>query len=265
MNHNVESNGSLPTGIGNSDDLFNRGVEHGMDLVFEPIKHTYKINGILVPGCTTITGMMPKPFLVQWAANKAVDHIQKHVYDDKWPAGVSDWDVILKEARKAWVTERDKASDYGTQAHSLCEQHIKGEKIDLTDKPKEVVNSYGLFMDWIGKHKVEWLHSEIVVGSEFWMCAGKFDAVAKVNGIVTLIDFKTSKGVYDEYHYQTAGYQLCYEEMKLKPKIEQRMILWIPKTGNKFKDVVAPKSFREDLTVFLALNRLYKALHGGTR
>ena len=97
------------------------------------------------------------------------------------------------------------------------------------------------------------------------MFGGKFDAVARVNGRVTLIDFKTSSGIYPEYSYQLAGYQIAYEEMGKIPAIEDRMILWLPKTGNDFEPHIVKTPLAQDKQVFLAALEMYKALENSKR
>ena len=44
------------------------------------------------------------------------------------------------------------------------------------------------------------------------------------------------------------------------PKIEQRMILWVPKTGDKFEAKIVPTPYEADKMVFLAALELYRRL-----
>jgi hypothetical protein len=68
--------------------------------------------------------------------------------------------------------------------------------------------------------------------------AGTLDAIAEVNGVVTLVDFKTNKAIYPQSMYsQTAAYMWCleYQIEDLFQLPKERMILRLPKDGSKFE------------------------------
>ena len=58
--------------------------------------------------------------------------------------------------------------------------------------------------------------------------AGRFDAIATINGHRYLVDFKTSKGIWDEYKYQLCAYMQAYNETEAD-KIENIAILHLDK------------------------------------
>ena len=68
----------------------------------------YLQDGTLVPGATTVTGLLNKPALVKWANNLGLQGIDSSKYVDK-------------------------AARVGTLIHSLVEAHITGKKADLSD------------------------------------------------------------------------------------------------------------------------------------
>jgi hypothetical protein len=224
------------------------------EIVFNEPAHTYQLEGILVPGTTTVTGMCPKPWLAAWAAKEVVAAIIENCNGHLTP----ELKKIVLDAKNAWRMKRDKAADSGTMAHAHIENYIKTKTPPFLYENKEVQNSVELFFTWLGANQIEWLESEIVVGSKIHMYAGKFDAVAKVNGKVTLIDFKTSSGIYDEHGIQLAGYQMAYEELGKSPAIEQRMILWLPKKGGKFEARIIETPLAEDKQCFLNLLGVYR-------
>lgn len=74
----------------------------------------YLADGTLVPGATTITGLLNKPALVKWANNLGLQGIDSTKYVDK-------------------------AAAVGTLIHALVEAHITGKKADLSDNtPLEI-------------------------------------------------------------------------------------------------------------------------------
>lgn len=229
------------------------------EIFFDEAAHTYQWEGIYLPGCTTVTGILPKQWLAAWAAKECVTYILEN------GDFTSDQKKIIMDGKGAWRRKSKKAADSGTAAHAHIESYIKTGTEPLLFENEDVKNSFNLFLLWLNMNKVEWIESEVVVGSKNHMYAGKFDATAKINGKVTLVDFKTSSGIYAEQYYQTGGYQIAYEEMGKTPKIEQRMILWVPKTGSDFEARIVPTPFESDKRVFLAALELYKRLADSER
>ena len=257
------------------------------DLDFQDKEHSYKINGVYVVGCTSVTGILPKGKVLQWWASRLacekmgfLQHKKSGKIINKMDecirvAGenlarvkemsVKDYMALLGEAYKAHAVSLDESADLGTIVHGYCEAFIKNGTLPPATERKEVLNSFGKFLKWTEDNKVEWIHSELIVGSHH-MFGGKFDAVAKVNGLVTLIDFKTSNGIYElDYATQLSGYQIAYEEMGREPSIHQRMILWIPKTGDNFKAHIIETPLELGKQIFFSALALYKCMENYKR
>jgi len=234
-----------------------------IDLRFEAEEHVHILKGEMVPGCTTVSGMMPKEWLAPWAAKETVEYILKNL-DEKFKAKIltnqltSEIKSVVMAGKNAWRMKRDKAADNGTRAHELIETYIKESQEPLLElEVPEVQNAVKLFFGWLEKHKVEWIASELQVGSETHKFAGILDFLAIVDGKFTLGDFKTSSGIHPEYYVQTAGLQIALEEMECPP-IEQRLILHIPKTGNDFEARVVPTPIAHDKELFLCALQFYR-------
>lgn len=226
------------------------------DIDYKESSHRYKLDGIPAPGCTTITGILPKDWMPGWVAKEVVSAVLA-----SFNGGLTkEQEAKIIECKKSWRVRAATAADHGTRAHSCFEQWILNRKLPEATESKEVLNAFTLFLRFTEENEIEWLENEVVVGSKEFMFCGKFDATAKVNGKVTLIDFKTSSDIFAEHYYQTAGYQLAYAEMEKKPGIEQRMILWVPKTGNEFKAEIVPTPYEMDRLLFLSALELYKRL-----
>lgn len=233
------------------------------DIEFDPKGPIrYKINGIPVPGVTSISGLLPKEWLAPWAAKMAVTYLKEKWIPGK-PYSKGEISALLDEAKKAHKVTKDEAANRGTSAHDWFELYVKaqmnGSRV-LPGFPEDpfVMNSIRLFLQYIEATPIEWLHSEVVVGSRTHMFAGKFDAIAKIKGVTYLIDFKTASGIYYEQYVQTAAYALACEEMGLS--VQQRLILWVPKTGNAFMGRVVPTPMELDQKCFLHAKGIYHAL-----
>lgn len=155
--------------------------------------HTvYKLaNGTRVPGATTVTGLLNKPYLIKWANNLGLDGIDSSKYVDG-------------------------AAKAGTLAHALVLEHLTGEKVDLDQFTAQQIdlaeNSILSFFEWEKRHKIEAIWCERPMVSEKMKFGGTIDCLAYVDGELELIDFKTGKAVYEEYFVQTSAYRELLKE-----------------------------------------------------
>ena len=103
------------------------------------------------------------------------------------------------------------AADIGSEIHGLIENYIKNG-VDPRGKIRpEVENGFLAFLEWEQAHGVKWIGSEKTVFDDYIMVAGTVDAIAEIDGKRYLIDFKSSKAIYDEYKMQVAVYTKMYE------------------------------------------------------
>jgi hypothetical protein len=170
--------------------------------------HSYvDANGAKVPGVTGIIGDgVPKPALVNWAADTTADYAVDH------------WDELaemppsarLKTLKSARYADRDTAANKGTRVHSLAEKLVKGEQVDVPDELAGHVESYVRFLD---DFNVQPILVEAVVMSHKHGYAGTLDLIAdldlpQVGGVRALLDVKTSRsGIFGETALQLAGYR----------------------------------------------------------
>ena len=153
--------------------------------------------------------------------------------------------ATLKEAKGAFRRQTKEAGESGTFAHNYISNHISGRpqpkelnaKVKADDKAKSSIKAFG---EWEKAHKVDWVASELVIGSEVHEYGGTLDALAYMDNIPSLIDFKTSNQISADYFLQTAAYQIALEEMGFVPL--QRIILRIPKDGNDFETLTLPNN-----------------------
>ena len=155
------------------------------------------LDGTVVPGVTTITGVMDKPALVGWANRLGLQGVDSTSYVDSLAAA-------------------------GTLAHYLAECQMIGcepeqEYLDTFSKVDmdHAETSLAKFTEWAKTRTIEVLGHEMQLVSERHKYGGTCDLYARVDGVLTLIDLKTCKALYgrgDEKFTQLAGYQLLLEE-----------------------------------------------------
>lgn len=149
-------------------------------------------DGKIVPGVTTITGILGKPALVKWANNLGLKGIDSTKYVD------------------------EKAS-CGTLAHLMVECECKGTEPSFDDytgnQIKVATVSFKKFIDWRFKNDFTIIKSELQLVSEVYQFGGCCDIYAMLNGKKTLLDVKTSKGIFSEMKTQVGGgYKILLEE-----------------------------------------------------
>jgi len=191
----------------------------------------YKLEGIgEFPSVTTVLGQIDKSGpLMGWAVKTAIQYLQDH------PKELANDPMATFKAAKGWHKElKQQAADLGSAAHNCIEVYLKGQKIDgiLEVEPK-VKKPFDAFLEWQKNYKFELVKSEHIIYSKEHRYAGTLDCMAYLsqNGDkpkLTLVDFKTSNAIYDEYIYQVAAYLKAYEEMN-KVKVERCGILRLGK------------------------------------
>jgi len=200
----------------------------------------YKLkDGTLVVGVTTITGQLAKPSLVHWAYNLAIDNIKY-------------WEVT------------NEAKNVETIVHYLTECKLKGISPDtstLKDYTQNQIEtaklSYDNFLKWFKTHEIEILAIELQLVSEKYRYGGTIDFIAKVDGIVCLVDIKSGSGIYPEMKMQLSAYKQLYEEIYGK-KIEVCYIIHIPHVEDKNFVEYRYDNLSKDFWLFYHLLKYYQ-------
>lgn len=108
-----------------------------------------------------------------------------------------------------------KASGRGTDVHSLCEEYLNNKDIvDPMPNAKEMFFSIKPLLNRINNIH----YQEQALWSTQLGLAGRVDCIAEFDGILSSIDFKTSKRIktpdqIQDYFWQTCAYALMYEEL----------------------------------------------------
>lgn len=164
-------------------------------------------DGTRVPGSTTIVGLLDKPFLVPWA-NKLGKQ------------GIDVTEYVNKTAKQ------------GTIIHSIIESHNTKTEVDLSEYTDDEINIatdifYKHYMEWEKLHTVEPLNSEMSLVSEEYKFGGIVDFYCILDGVYTVIDFKTSKQISKEHILQVSSYVQLLKENGYR--VDQILILDVKK------------------------------------
>jgi len=201
--------------------------------------HTiYKLkDGTIVPSVTTITSLFSKPQLVNWANRLGLQGIDVTKYVD------------------------DKA-EIGSLAHELVLNYFKQEKTVLSDYSPKVVgqalNSFKSFQKFIEGKDIKVKGIEMQMVSEKYKYGGTCDLFAEVDGVLTLIDWKTGSGIYKTMGFQLSAYaNLIKENFGVLPKT--MMIVRIPRSDDEEFEVKS-FDFEKNWEIFKRLLEIYYLL-----
>jgi hypothetical protein len=179
------------------------------------IKYTLA-DGTLVPGVTTVLGILNKPALIPWANKLGLQGIEVGKFVD------------------------DKAA-IGTLAHQMIADYLRGIETDTSEYSKmqidQAENSVLSFFEWEKAHKLHPILIEEPMVSERHGFGGTLDLITTINGEpeLCLIDFKTSGGIFPEMFVQVAAYRGLAFEHELD--IKKVRILRIGRTDDEgFED-----------------------------
>ena len=131
--------------------------------------------------------------------------------------GIMAWRRRVGEAEANRISA--KATKRGNNVHTLCERYLKNEELgDIMPDAKEMF--YGL------KPVINRINNIHYLESALWSkqlgVAGRVDCIAEFDGVLSVIDFKTSKKIkteddIEDYFWQTSAYALMYEELIGQP------------------------------------------------
>ncbi|MEO5635408.1 MAG: hypothetical protein ABIR14_02380 [Candidatus Paceibacterota bacterium] len=206
---------------------------------FYPNSHRYIVNGKPTSGSVTgILGMYDKSgALLPWAVELSVNFLR-----DKFIKGEKFTEEDFFDAEEQHTIKKKQAADIGTLVHDWIEKHILGEKPPMPEI-REAQIGVNAFLEWITDNKVKFISTERAIYSRKHDYIGKMDIEAKVNGKLTLIDIKTSNGIYNTYNMQTAAYVMADQEESGK-KYHGRWIIRLAKESEKEYDTrMAKKNF----------------------
>jgi hypothetical protein len=172
-------------------------------------------------GTTTVLGLWGAGTnaLIAWGAGlerRAVLSAAGQVYSEARSYQMNST-AFIEEVEKRLGKERahvkalDKAADIGTAAHEYIHWWLKSQA-NLTRDPEPKVPDASLvavmsFQDWWKQSGLKPVAMEETVWDATLGYAGRIDLVAEdPEGNLVLVDFKTSKYVYDKFHMQVAAY-----------------------------------------------------------
>jgi genome maintenance exonuclease 1 len=154
-------------------------------------KRYYKLpDGTKLPSVTTVVGSKKKKAIMEWRAR-----------------------VGEEEANRI----SRQATSRGTNVHTICENYLNNKQDYMKGVMPDAVEFFLPLKPYL--NKINNIHyQEQALWSKAVGMAGRVDCIAEYDGILSVIDFKTSarpkkRDDVLDYFWQTAAYALMYEEL----------------------------------------------------
>lgn len=154
--------------------------------------YTHPVTGMRVPSVTTVINALNKPALPRWAAKVAAEY------------AAQSWDVLSALTPDERVTlikgapwkQSGAAADLGTAVHDAIDAWCSDRPMPAWADGVEPFMEQ--FLGFLTEREPGFTHNEFTVWSHEHGYAGTGDWIASINGVMTLGDTKTGKGVYPE-------------------------------------------------------------------
>jgi hypothetical protein len=195
----------------------------------------------------------------------------------------SEYESLVIAAKSAHRDKLEDAGEVGHTAHAWIEAHIKreiagdlvGSHLSPMPTDERASNCCRAALSWMQRHNVRWFCTERKIYSRTYQYAGTMDGTALVDSCddpqccphafkdrLSVIDWKTSNGLYVEYLLQTSSYMQATNEQELFEKgsdarlATDRWLIRLGKDDGEFETWHCPvETFVEDFNGFLhALN-----------
>lgn len=186
----------------------------------------------------------------EWLKDQFVSHDSRSITFQNAGLTLDDFVKAMKASPRTTVK---KAADIGKEAHKWFElygrKRVAGQSHDqaTTGWERSILDNSTIpeplrfpvrscvqsGLDWMAEHLVTPMILERKIFSKEDGYAGTLDWIGMVDGKFSLLDYKSSKGVYDQYRFQTASYKKAWEE-ETGRKLEQRILLRLGKEEPEF-------------------------------
>ena len=136
------------------------------------------------------------------------------VLGDKEKPWLEDWRKMLGDNKAKKETKR--CADRGTAIHEMAEKYLNNEDFKLRDYKPEYVKDFNKLK--MKLNKIDNIRGqEVGLYSDRLKIAGTVDCVAEFDGLLSIIDFKTStnnktKDMIDDYFKQCTAYAIAWHE-----------------------------------------------------
>lgn len=145
------------------------------------------------PSVTTVLGKKPKP-------------------------AIENWKNMLGPVKAK--KETDRCADRGTAVHTMCEHYLNNVAQETLTKgqTRDNIRLFNQIKLGLNKRVNNIYVQEIALWSDTLKLAGRTDVIAEYDGVLSVVDFKTSNNLKEEhmvedYFLQSTAYAIMFNEM----------------------------------------------------
>jgi hypothetical protein len=262
-----------------------------VELHFDRQKHVYRVDDEVVPNVTSITGVIAKQGLADWAMKLAMERVKEALVGGRVLNEV-ELERLVEDAKGAADRVRDESGAIGRAAHRWIESHIGrqmagglpswGQPVEALPLHPGARAAVEAFLGWELDATPTYLASERKVFSREHHYTGTTDAIALIRGSLVdawreakrgrvveavrdlakrrvVLDFKTSNRVFVEAHLQVMAYDIAVSE-EMGVRSDDRVILHLPKEAGKKARPIVCGDYETDREAFLAVRKVYKRI-----
>ena len=152
---------------------------------------------------------------------------------------------------------RDDAGISGTAVHTAIENLIAGQTLLRVGYSLKEWWKISTFVSWWQEYKPEVLATEVALFSKKYKFAGRVDCIAKINGKITVVDWKTSGSLHEHFPLQFASYAQAVEE-NTDLKVEQTAVVQMGSKSKAGYKYVEYPDWKKHLKVFTHVYATWK-------
>jgi hypothetical protein len=251
-----------------------------------PHKYSVRVPGVVEklfqPSITGVLSQKNKGALIGWAAKESLAVVRRRLGEHQSERGESavitprDLESWIADAEENW-REESNATTIGTVAHRFAYEELRFRAGLTPNKPRFPIEADSVLMPdftagmveatnasaraavgFFDEHHIEPVLLERPLWSPTYGYVGTPDFIGRIDGELSVLDFKTSKKPYPEYFCQDAALQAAFGEEFPEQKIIKRWVLVIHKDGSGIEvETRGNDTFDADFGMFKACLNLY--------
>jgi hypothetical protein len=218
--------------------------------------------GRMLPSVTNILSVLDKPALPRWAAKEtaaAAAELKSSIGD------MEDADIIDVLKAAPW-RKSSRAADRGTTIHEWLENSMLG--LPLPSLDGEAAAYEQAAHAWLDDMQPEPVRLEVTMFGKGY--AGTADGIVRIDGQNWMIDYKTSKALYESAALQVAALAECqeaatvtFDDLEPAPKIDRLAAVRIGDDGRyEMLEVVDRKQL---MVAFESCRKIWKWKYEGEK
>lgn len=170
--------------------------------------HRYWLDGVPVPGVTTILGVLDKPALPRWSAEMVATYVADNPDGIDTLRGIGR-DAMIRTLKGIPWDFTKRAATRGTILHAHAETILNGDETDVEPDHVPVIEGA---LDFLDEWQIDPILTEFSCASREHRWAGTGDLIAYYRRPDTghegvgVFDWKSGKKIYPEFAWQLAAY-----------------------------------------------------------